>query len=162
MGSARLQGKKLALEQGQKAPAPSQGSANSTGKGTSGGGVGRMFQRQLEPSPARGLDNQAQGTGVANMFKPFREAHARRAREQAAAAAALSAAEKTASQKTAELANSAGGGLSISTDGRGNSSYTEGNPGQDDSQSQGDVDLSTSDTTLRRRGGYRRDAGVRI
>ena len=39
---------------------------------------------------------------------------------------------------------------------------SQGNPGQDDNQSQGDVDLSTSDTTLRRKGGYRRDSGIRI
>lgn len=45
---------------------------------------------------------------------------------------------------------------------QGTSTYTEGNPGQDDSQSQGDVDLSTSDTTRRRRGGYRRDVGISI
>lgn len=81
---------------------------------------------------------------------------------KAKAAAQMREAEQAAAQKTAELANSAGGGLSISTNGQGSSSYTEGNPGQDDSQSHGDVDLSTSDTTLRRRGGYRRDAGIRI
>lgn len=79
-----------------------------------------------------------------------------------AAAAQMREAEQAAAQKTAKLANSAGGGITINTDGRGSISYTEGNPGQDDSQSHGDVDLNTSDTTLRRRGGYRRDAGIRI
>lgn len=132
MGSARLRGNKLALEQGQQ-----------------------------EPSPARGLDNQAQGTAVRGVFKQFKAAKERQEQEQAAAAT-LSAAEKAAAQKTAELANSAGGGANINTNGHGSSSYTDGNPGQDDNQSQGDVDLSTSDTTLRRRGGYRRDAGIRI
>ena len=83
-----------------------------------------------------------------------------RQEQERAAAAALSAAEKAAAQKTSELANSAGRG--INTNGQGSSSYTEGNPGQDDNKSQGDVDLSTSDTTLRRRGGYRRDAGISI
>ena len=101
-------------------------------------------------------DTVAQGA-----FKRTRERYEQQAQEQAAAAA-LSAAEKTAAQKTAELANSAGGGVNINTNSQGSSSYTEGNPGQDDSQSQGDVDLSTSDTTLRRRGGYRRDSGLRI
>lgn len=132
MGSARLQGKKLALEQGQQ-----------------------------EPSPKQGLDNQPQSTLSSGLFSKAREAQARKEQEQADAAA-LSAAEKAAAQKTAELANSAGGGININTNGQGSSSYTEGNPGQDDNQSQGDVDLSTSDTTLRRRGGYRRDAGIRI
>ena len=103
--------------------------------------------------------------GQSNIFSRSRkramEQRERQAQEQAAAAA-LSAAEKAAAQKTAELANSAGGGITIDTNGQGSTSYTEGNPGQDDSQSQGDVDLSTSDTTLRRRGGYRRDAGIRI
>lgn len=133
MGSARLQGKKLALEQGQQEPDTAQGLDNSIGKGTVTGRM-RLFGKGQQE---------------------------RQAQEQAAAAA-LSAAEKAAAQKTSELANSAGGGISINTNGQGSTSYTEGNPGQDDNQSQGDVDLSTSDTTLRRRGGYRRDAGIRI
>ena len=132
MGSARLQGKKQALEPVQQKPDPSQG-----------------------------LGNQQKGTASRGVFKQFSASQERKAQEQAAAAA-LSAAEKAAAQKTAELANSAGGGVSINTNGQGSSSYTEGNPGQDDSQSQGDVDLSASDTTLRRRGGYRRDGGIRI
>lgn len=53
-------------------------------------------------------------------------------------------------------------GAASSHSGQGTSTYTEGNPGQGDNQSQGDVDLSTSDTTSRRRGGYRRDSGLRI
>ena len=133
MGSARLQGKKLAREQGQQEPDTSQGLDNSIGNGTVTGRMWRFGKSQQE----------------------------RQAQEQAAAAA-MSAAEKAAAQKTAELANSAGGGVNINTNSQGSSSYTEGNPGQDDSQSQGDVDLSTSDTTLRRRGGYRRDSGLRI
>ena len=55
-----------------------------------------------------------------------------------------------------------GAASSYSPSGKGTSTYTEGNPGQGDNQSQGDVELSTSDTTLRRRGGYRRDSGLRI
>ena len=73
----------------------------------------------------------------------------------------LSAAEQAARAKTAELYSSVGG-VPTEASGRGTSSYTEGNPGQGDVQSQGDVDLSTSDTTIRRRGGYRRDSGIRI
>ena len=103
--------------------------------------------------------------GQSNIFvarrKRAAEERERQAQEQAAAAA-LSAAEKAAAERTAELASSAGGGTSISTNEQGSIAYVEGNPGQGDSQSQGDVDLSTSDTTLRRRGGYRRDAGIRI
>ena len=111
------------------------------------------------PGPA--AINAAQGgTGGNVVTRPMRKA--RCGAWALAAAAVLSAAEKAAAQKTAELANSAGGGVSINTNGQSSSSYTEGNPGQDDSQSQGDVDLSTSDTTLRRRGGYRRDSGIRI
>ena len=122
----------------------------------------KLEQGQQEPSPEQGLDNSIDNETVSGrMWRLGKSKQERQAREQAAAAA-LSAAEKAAAQKTAELANSAGGGVSINTNGQGSSSYTEGNPGQDDSQSQGDVDLSTSDTTLRRRGGYRRDAGIRI
>lgn len=133
MGSARLQGKKLALEQGQQ-----------------------------EPDTAQGLDNSIGNGTVTGRMRLFGKGQQERQAQEQAAAAALSAAEKAAAQKTSELANSAGGGISINTNGQGSTSYTEGNPGQDDNQSQGDVDLSTSDTTLRRRGGYRRDAGIRI
>lgn len=105
--------------------------------------------------------DKSQDTVAQRSFKRLRGQVERQEQEQAAAAA-LSAAEKAASQKTAELANSAGGGISINTNGQGSTSYTEGNPGQDDNHSQGDVDLSTSDTTRRRRGGYRRDAGISI
>lgn len=125
------------------------------------GGEGE--QPQPEPNASLGLDKRLQDAETVNgrMWRLGKSQQERQAQEQAAAAA-LSAAEKAASQKTAELANSAGGGISINTNGQGSTSYTEGNPGQDDNQSQGDVDLSTSDTTLRRRGGYRRDAGIRI
>ena len=133
MGSARLQGKKLAREQGQQEPDTSQGLDNSIGNGTVTGRMWRFGKSQQE----------------------------RQAQEQAAAAA-MSAAEKAAQEKTAALAASARGGATTSTNGYGSNTYIEGNPGQDDSQSQGDVDLSTSDTTLRRRGGYRRDSGLRI
>lgn len=132
MGSARLQGKKMALEQGQQKPSPSQGLGNSIGKGTPGG-MGRMIARKRE----------------------------QQAREQAFAAT-LRAAERASQEKTASLADAARGGASTSTNGYGSSTYTEGSPGQGDNQSQGDVDLSTSDTTLRRRGSYRRDSGISI
>lgn len=132
MGSARLQAVRAAGDNEQEAPTSTE-----TG----------------------GFANE-QGGNV--MTRHLRKAQAERDAKAQADAAALSAAEKAASQKTSELANSAGGGITISTNGQGSTSYTEGNPGQDDNQSQGDVDLSTSDTTLRRRGGYRRDAGIRI
>lgn len=122
----------------------------------------KLEQEQQKPATAPGLDNSTGNETVSGrMLRIGKRKQERQAQEQAAAAA-LSAAEQAASQKTAELANSAGGGITINTNGQGSTSYTEGNPGQDDNQSQGDVDLSTSDTTLRRRGGYRRDAGIRI
>lgn len=39
---------------------------------------------------------------------------------------------------------------------------TEGNPGMGDPEANADIDLSTSDTTARRKAGYRRDSGLRI
>lgn len=72
-----------------------------------------------------------------------------------AADAKMKEAEQAAAKKTAELANSAGGGAS----GHGSASYTAGQVG---AQPQDDVDLSTSDTTSRRRSGYRRDVGISI
>ena len=55
-----------------------------------------------------------------------------------------------------------GAASSYSPSGQGTSTYTEGNPGQNDTQADGDVDLGSSDTTQRRRGGYRRGSGIRI
>lgn len=122
----------------------------------------KLEQGQQKPAPSQGLDNSTgNGTIVAHMFAISKRKKEEQERARAAAAT-LSAAEQAAAQKTAELANSAGGGTSINTNSQGSSSYTEGNPGQGDSQSPGDVDLSTSDTTLSRRGGYRRNAGIRI
>ena len=118
-------------------------------------------EAQAVYNKAKGSDSQTQGTVLRGTFKRVAEARERQAREQAAAAA-LSAAEKAAQEKTASLAASVGGGASTTTNGYGSNTYIEGNPGQADNQSQGDVDLSTSDTTLRRRGGYRRDSGIRI
>lgn len=135
MGSARLQAVRAAGGNEQEAPASSAGTG--------------------------GFDN-AQGDNVMDRYRKMVLAERDAQAKAQADAAALSSAEQAASQKTAELANSAGGGITINTNGQGSTSYTEGNPGQDDNQSQGDVDLSTSDTTLRRRGGYRRDAGIRI
>ena len=114
----------------------------------------------VQPAPKpKGEPGQSHIFG--GMRKRAMERQAQQAKAQAAAAA-LKEAEKAAAERTAELAASAGGGASSSANGQGSISYVEGNPGQDGSQSQGDVDLSTSNTTLRRRGGYRRDSGVRI
>lgn len=55
-----------------------------------------------------------------------------------------------------------GAGSSYSPSGQGTSTHTAGNPGQNDTQADGDVDLGSSDTTQRRRGGYRRGSGIRI
>lgn len=122
-------------------------------------GSARLQGKRLEPQepdPSQGFDNQPQG----GLFRRVAGTQEHQEQEQADAAA-LSAAEQAARAKTAELYASVGG-VPGEAYGRGTSSYTEGNPGQGDVQSQGDVDLSTSDTTLRRRGGYRRDSGIRI
>ena len=117
---------------------------------------------QPEPDPSRGLDNSIGEGTVSGRMWSISKRKKEQQEQEAAAAAALSAAEQAAAKKTAELANSTGGGANINTNGQVSASYAEGNPGQGDNQSQGDVELSTSDTTLRRRGGYRRDSGLRI
>lgn len=50
----------------------------------------------------------------------------------------------------------------ITTNASTASSSEAGNPGMADNQSNGEPDLSTSDTTARRKAGYRRDSGIRI
>lgn len=66
--------------------------------------------------------------------------------------------------RTASLGGVRGGNAqaNITTNASASSGYTAANPGQGDTQSQGDPDLSTSDNTARRRAGYRRDSGIRI
>uniref|UniRef100_A0A7M2QNT3 Uncharacterized protein n=1 Tax=feces metagenome TaxID=1861841 RepID=A0A7M2QNT3_9ZZZZ len=66
--------------------------------------------------------------------------------------------------RTASLGGVRGGNAqaNITTNASTSSSRTAANPGQGDTQSQGDPDLSTSDNTARRRAGYRRDNGIRI
>ena len=119
-------------------------------------------QSKPEPDTSQGLDNSTgEGTVAGRMWSIGKRQQEQQAREQAAAAT-LRVAERASQEKTASMAASAGGGAATSTNGYGSNTYIEGNPGQGDNQSQGDVDLSTSDTTLRRRGGYRRDSGIRI
>ena len=120
---------------------------------------GRPGMRSIDEAQA--AMDKSQDPVAQRVFKRTRVRYEQQEQERAAAAA-LSAAERASQEKTASLAASAGGGVAATTNGRGSNTYIEGNPGQADNQSQGDVDLSTSDTTLRRRGGYRRDSGIRI
>ena len=120
-----------------------------------------VAETQAEVNKSQGSGNQAEGTWLSDRFKRSAEKRREQQAQEQAAAAALSAAEKAAQEKTASLAASVVGGASTTTNGYGTNTYIEGNPDQGDNQSQGDGDLSTSDTP-RRRGGYRRDSGLRI
>lgn len=85
---------------------------------------------------------------------------------KAAAVAELYSSEEAAVRsKTSALAATVGG-LTGTGAGYSNASsearVPESNPGISDPDSQGDIDLSTSDTTARRKAGYRRDNGIRI
>lgn len=85
---------------------------------------------------------------------------------KAAALAELQGSEEAAIRsKTSALAATVGGVTGTGA-GYSNASSTsrvpEGNPGISDPESQGDIDLSTSDTTARRKAGYRRNNGIRI
>lgn len=90
----------------------------------------------------------------------------------AAALNRLHASEEAAIRQKTESIKAGLGGIagstSVSTSGTGagyasaTNTTAAGNPGQSDTQSQGDVDLSTSDNTARRKAGYRRDSGIRI
>ena len=121
----------------------------------------RALRGQRTIGEAQARIDKTKDPAAQKKFARFRVKYERQERERAAAAA-LSAAEKAAQEKTAALAASARGGATTSTNGYGSNTYIEGNPGQGDNQSQSDVDLSTSDTTRRRRGGYRHDSGITI
>lgn len=85
--------------------------------------------------------------------------------KEAALAELHSSEEAAIRSKTSALAGSVGG-LTGTSAGYSNASsearVPESNPGISDPDSQGDIDLSTSDTTARRKAGYRRDSGIRI
>lgn len=85
--------------------------------------------------------------------------------KEAALAELYSSEEAAVRSKTSALAGSVGG-LTGTSAGYSNASsearVPESNPGISDPDSQGDIDLSTSDTTARRKAGYRRDSGIRI
>ena len=83
-----------------------------------------------------------------------------------AALAELRSSEEAAIRgKTSALAATVGG-LTGTDAGYSNASsearVPDSNPGISAPDSQGDIDLSTSDTTARRKAGYRRDSGIRI
>ena len=120
-------------------------------------------QSKPKPDTSHGSDNRWQSNETTTgLMRSLVKRNQERKEQEQAAAAALSAAEKAAQEKTAALAASARGGATTSTNGYGSNTHIEGNPGQGDNQSQSDVDLSTSDTTRRRRGGYRHDSGITI
>lgn len=85
--------------------------------------------------------------------------------KEAALAELYSSEEAAVRSKTSALAATVGG-LTGTGAGYSNASsearVPESNPGISDPDSQGDIDLSTSDTTARRKAGYRRDNGIRI
>ena len=65
--------------------------------------------------------------------------------------------------RTAELAGMGSTTNASASSGVGERSPTvQGNPGLGDEEASGDIALSTSDTTARRKAGYRRDNGLRI
>lgn len=90
---------------------------------------------------------------------------AKKARENSALKDLLSSEEAAAKNNTTSLYGSAGNvsdqptGGSVATT---TAQATEGNPGMGDNEANSDIDLSTSDTTIRRKAGYRRDSGIRI
>lgn len=106
------------------------------------------------------LEQLAKASGHSNVVQAMNHSYSRQATQRAKDAAL----RELYSREEAEIQarTKAMYGAASSPSGHGTSTHTEGNPGQNDTQSDGAVDLSTSDTTLRRRGGYRRDGGIRI
>lgn len=74
--------------------------------------------------------------------------------------------ERETAEIQARSAALAGTGVTTNASGSSGSGAgnapVQGNPGLGDEEANGDIDLSTSDTTARRKAGYRRDNGVRI
>lgn len=85
-------------------------------------------------------------------------------KEEASALSGLHAQETAAIQERS--ASLAGTGVTTNASGSSGSGTgnvpVQGNPGLGDEEANGDIDLSTSDTTARRKAGYRRDNGIRI
>ena len=129
-----------------------------TGKVTARRGADGTIQYDTESGPATGIGTSSW----------MRNAIAKKNLEngkEAALAELYSSEEAAVRSKTSALAATVGG-LTGTGAGYSNASYEarvpESNPGVSDPDSQGDIDLSTSDTTARRKAGYRRDSGIRI
>lgn len=129
-----------------------------TGKVTARRGADGSIQYDTESGPTTGI-GASSGMRNAIAKKNLEKG------KEAALAELYSSEEAAIRSKTAALSGSVGG-LTGTSAGYSNASsearVPESNPGISDPDSQGDIDLSTSDTTARRKAGYRRDSGIRI
>lgn len=129
-----------------------------TGKVTARRGADGTIQYDADSGPAAGIGASS------GMHQAIYKKNLEKGKE-AALAELYSSEEAAVRSKTSALAATVGG-LTGTGAGYSNASsearVPEGNPGISDPDSQGDIDLSTSDTTARRKAGYRRDSGIRI
>lgn len=129
-----------------------------TGKVTARRGADGSIQYDAASGPATGI-GASSGMRQAIYNKNLEKGKA------AALAELYSSEEAAVRSKTSALAATVGG-LTGTGAGYSNASsearVPASNPGISDPDSQGDIDLSTSDTTARRKAGYRRDNGIRI
>ena len=130
-----------------------------TGKVTARRGADGSIQYDTESGPTTGV---GASPGMRNAAAAKRNLDKGK---EAALAELYSSEEAAVRSKTSALAATVGG-LTGTGAGYSNASsearVPESNPGISDPDSQGDIDLSTSDTTARRKAGYRRDSGIRI
>lgn len=129
-----------------------------TGKVTARRGADGTIQYDTEPGPLN-PDGAASGKRKAFYNQELEKG-------KASARAELYSSEEAAIRSKTSALSATVGGLTGTGAGYSNASsetrVPESNPGISDSDSQGDIDLSTSDTTARRKAGYRRDSGIRI
>lgn len=101
-----------------------------------------------------------------NSINKIYEHNAMAQAKEAALGNLLQSEQEAAIKKTTAAVAAGGGNLSTPATGGSVSVTTmrapEGNPGMDDPEANADIDLSTSDTTTRRKAGFRRDSGIRI
>lgn len=108
------------------------------------------------------LEKLARDSGNSTLQSNRYKSYSRQSEQRAKDAALKELHAREGAEAQARTQAMYGSASSYSPSGQGTSTHTAGNPGQNDTQADGDVDLGSSDTTLRRRGGYRRDAGIRI
>lgn len=137
------------------------------GKATARSGENGEVEYDMDYQELRSRNQSRPESGPETLIRSMYKTSAmKKAREEALGE--LLRSEEAAARNTTKALSGGAGNVSGQPEGGSvattttQTQATEGNPGMDDHEANSDIDLSTSDTTIRRKAGYRRDSGIRI